>query len=76
MYLITILMYTVFSPDPIYNRGGGQLPNPDKCNSTLTSGTRGEVLTSNLNEWNWPPPILYKLGKGVNYLTLMSAILC
>ena len=37
-------MYTVASagPDPNPNpRGGGQLPNPDKCNSTLMSGTSG-----------------------------------
>ena len=35
-------MYTVASPDPDTNpRGGGQLPNPNECNSTLTSGTRG-----------------------------------
>ena len=32
-------MYTVDSPDPS-PRDGGQLPNPNKCNSTLTSGTR------------------------------------
>ena len=33
-------MYTVASPDPDPNRrGGGQLPNPNECNSTLTSGT-------------------------------------
>ena len=31
-------MYTVASPDP-NPRGGGQLPNPNECNSTLTSGT-------------------------------------
>ena len=31
-------MYTVDSPDP-NPRGGGQLPNPNECNSTLTSGT-------------------------------------
>ena len=31
-------MYTVASPDP-YPKGGGQLPNPNECNSTLTSGT-------------------------------------
>ena len=30
-------MYTVASPDP-NPRGGGQLPNPNECNSTLTSG--------------------------------------
>ena len=31
-------MYTVASPDP-NPRGGGQLPNPNECNSTLNSGT-------------------------------------
>ena len=32
----------VASPDPDPNpRGGGQLPNPNECNSTLTSGTSG-----------------------------------
>ena len=30
-------MYTVARPDPS-PRGGGQLPNPNKCNCTLTSG--------------------------------------
>ena len=35
-------MYTVASPAPDPNpRGGGQLPNPKKCNSTLTSRTKG-----------------------------------
>ena len=35
-------MYTVASPDPDpYPRGGGQLPNPNEYNSTLTRGTRG-----------------------------------
>ena len=30
----------VASPDPDLNpRGGGQLPNPNECNSTLTSET-------------------------------------
>ena len=33
-------MYTVASPDP-NPMEWGQLPNPNKCNSTLTSGTRG-----------------------------------
>ena len=42
-------MYTVASPDPS-PRDGGQLPNPNKCNSTLTSGTSGEI--PNPNEWN------------------------
>ena len=35
-------MYTVASPDP-NPRGEGQLPIPNDCNSTLTSGTRGET---------------------------------
>ena len=47
--LLTLLMYTVASPDPDPdpNRrggGGGQLPNPNECNSTLTSETRGIYL--------------------------------
>ena len=33
-------MFTVASPDP-NPRGGGQLPNPNKWNSTVTSGTSG-----------------------------------
>ena len=42
IYAVTLLMYTVASPDPDPNpRGGGQLPNPNECNSTLTSGTSG-----------------------------------
>ena len=46
-------MYTVANPDPDLNpRGGGQLPNPNKCNSTLTNGTREEALTPNPNECN------------------------
>ena len=44
-YLCTVLINVyVASPDPDpdpYPRGGGQLPNPNECNSTLTSGTRG-----------------------------------
>ena len=31
----------VASPDPDpYPRGGGELPNPNECNSTLMSGTK------------------------------------
>ena len=51
-------MYTLANPDP-NPRGEGQLSNPDECNSTLTSATRGETLTPNskecnsyLNKWN------------------------
>ena len=51
-------MYTVASPDP-NPRGGGQLPDPNKCNSILTSGTSGGVA----------PTSIYKQGEGVNYVT-------
>ena len=80
---------TVASPGP-NPRDGDQLPNPNKCNSRLMSGTRGEALTPDPNEYNSTPKsgtsggiaptyiyiYIYKLGEGVNYLTLMSAILC
>ena len=33
-------MCTAARPDP-NPMGGGQLPNPNECNSTLTSATRG-----------------------------------
>ena len=47
-------MYTVASPDP--SPGGlGQLPNPNECNSTLTSATRGETLTPNPDKCNSYP---------------------
>ena len=41
-YLCTPLINVyVTSPDPDRNpRGGGQLPNPNECISTLTSGTK------------------------------------
>ena len=52
-------MYTVASPDPS-PRDGGQLPNPNKCNSTLTSGTRGEIPNPDeWNKWERSPPHLY-----------------
>ena len=56
-------MYTVASPNP-NPRGGDQLPSPNECNSTLTSGTSGGAA----------PTYIYTLGERVNYLTLMSAI--
>ena len=31
---------------------GHPTPNPNECNSTLTSATRGETLTPNPNECN------------------------
>ena len=50
---ITLLMYTVASPDPNPNpRGRGQQPNSNVYNSTLTSATRGETQTPNPNECN------------------------
>ena len=63
-------MYTVASPDPNPRRGG-QLPNPNECNSILTSGTnniypypyidvndRGRRLRSGSRLTNYPhaPP--------------------
>ena len=73
IYALTLLMYNVASPDS-YPRGGGQLPNPNKCNSTLMSATRGETLTPNPNECNsiltsetsgsTAPLIPYILGEG------------
>ena len=33
-------LHTVASPGP-NPRGGGQLPSPNECNSTLMSGTKG-----------------------------------
>ena len=65
IYALTLLMYTVASPDPDPNRTGGvQLPNPNECNSTLTSGTkniypidvndRGHCLRSRSPVTNYP----------------------
>ena len=49
-------MYTVASPDPDTNtRGGGQLPNPNECNSALTSVTGGFPLPLYYNRWNSSP---------------------
>ena len=53
-------MYTVASPGPDSDhdpnpRGGGQLCNPNKCNSTPTSGIKEEALTPNPNECNFYP---------------------
>ena len=47
-------MYTVASPDPNL-RGGGQLPNPNECNSTLTSGISGAAA---------PTYTIYTRGRG------------
>ena len=80
IYALTLLMYTVASLDPDPDtRGGGQLLNPNECNSTLTSATREETLTPNPNECSCgggkaPTYTIYTRG-GVNYLTLTSAIL-
>ena len=47
IYAITLLMYTVVGPDndPIIE-GRGQLPHPNECNSTLTSGSSGGAATT------------------------------
>ena len=79
-------MYTVVSPDP-NPRGGGQLLYPKRA--TLTSATRVETLTPNLNERNSSlmratsggaaPTYIYiyiNYGMGsTSYLALMSGIL-
>ena len=53
IYAVTLLMYTVASQDPDPDsRGGGQLPNPNECNFTLTSATRGETQSPKPNECN------------------------
>ena len=51
IYAPTLLMYIVARPDPNPS-GGGQLPNPNECNSTLMSAAREETLTLNPNECN------------------------
>ena len=60
IYAITLLMYTVASPD-LNPRGGGQLPNPNECKSTLTSGTSGGVAPPHTHIYIYK----YKLGEGV-----------
>ena len=42
-------MYTVASPDP-NPRGGGQLPNLNEYNSTLTSGTNNIYPCIDIND--------------------------
>ena len=64
-------MNTVADPDPNPTIGGwGQLPDPNECNSTLTSETSRETLIPDPNECHFT-----LMGGGVNYLTLTSAIL-
>ena len=41
--IYALTLYDVASPDPNLS-GGGQLPDPNECNSILTSGTRGIYL--------------------------------
>ena len=42
IYALTLCTVAGLDPDPGPNSwGGGQLPNPNECNSTLTSGTKG-----------------------------------
>ena len=56
VYMRNILTDTVpdHDPGPRPARRGVQLPYPNKCNSMLTSGTRGETL--NPNECHSAPP--------------------
>ena len=48
-------MYTVASRDT-NPRGGGQLPNPNECNSTLTSITDTYIYKCSLVVWNLGSP--------------------
>ena len=60
------VMNTVADPEP-NPTVGGQLPNPNECNSTQTSETRGETLTPNPNECNsalMSGTMSYKLERG------------
>ena len=56
VYMRNILTDTVpdHDPNPRPARRGVQLPYPNKCNSMLTSGTRGETLSP--NECHSTPP--------------------
>ena len=56
-------MYTVASPDP-NPRGGGQLPNPNECNSMLTSGRRGIYPYLYIDEESVPCAKFVSYGKG------------
>ena len=61
MKLIAALMCAVAGPD--HNpRGGGQLPNPNECNSTLTSATRGI----------YPYPYIYIYVKATSHLMIFD----
>ena len=60
IYALTLLMYTVASPDPDPNtRGEGQLLNSNECNSTLTSGTSSHLyhkkscISPREQKWNF-----------------------
>ena len=45
-YLFNLRLINVYFPSPDPNpRGGGQLPNPNECNATLTSGTENTYPT-------------------------------
>ena len=46
IYALTVLMYIAAGPDS-NTRGGGELPDPNECNSTPTNATREETLTPN-----------------------------
>ena len=60
-------MYTVASPGPDpYPRDGGQLPNPNKCSSTLTSGTREEALPPNPNPNEYNSTLTNGIGGGAS----------
>ena len=59
VYMRNILTDTVpdHDSDPRPARQGVQLPYPNKCNSMLTSGTRGEMLSPNEGH-SMPPSVI------------------
>ena len=64
-------MYTAASPDP-NPRGGGQLPNPNKCNSTLTSGTRGIYRYLYIYRWRNPVPVQNSFLKRISAISVQN----
>ena len=62
-------MYTVASPDP-NPRGRGQVPSPNKCNSTLTSGTRRIYRYLHIDEE--PVPVKNSFLKRISAISVQS----
>ena len=69
IYPITLLMYTVAIPGPNLG-GGGQVPNPNECNSTLTSGTRRIYRYLHMDEE--PVPVQNSFLKRISAISVQS----